>query len=128
MSLAAGTGIDGLILLQRWNLPYSFFQRAHLAFQSNFKVQVKPIGDVEPLSMLSWKLGDLHSLTFSPDGKTLAAEYRQFGEVVLWGVTTHCPQHVVTVQRCHVVYLDTVPDKFYATRFPWENICIMATP
>ncbi len=100
--------------------PIHFSNGTHLAFQSDFEVKVKSVGDAEPLSVLPWELGDLHSLVFSPDGKTLAAGYRQFGGVVLWDAATHRPQHVVTEPRCHIVavYSDTTTGKFYATGFP----------
>ena len=111
--------------------PIHFSNGTHLAFQSDsdFDVQVKTVGDAEPLSVLPWELGDLHSLVFSPDGKTLAAGYRQFGGIILWDVTTDRPQRVVTEPRCHIVavYSDTVTNKFYATGFPpgesdyWSN-------
>lgn len=100
--------------------PIHFSNGTHLAFQSDFEVQVKTVGDAETLSVLPWELGDLHSLVFSPDGKTLAAGYRQFGGVLLWDVTTHRPEHVVTEPRCHIVsvYSDVVTGKFYATGYP----------
>ena len=100
--------------------PIHFSNGTHLAFQSDFEVQVKTVGDIESLSDLPWELGDLHSLVFSPDGKTLCAGYRQFGGVVLWDVATHRPQRVVTEPRCHIVavYSDTVTGKFYATGYP----------
>ena len=100
--------------------PIHFSNGTHLAFQSDFEVQVKTMGDAESLSILPWELGDLHSLVFSPDGKTLAAGYRQFGGIVLWDVTTHSPQRVVTEPRCHIVavYSDIATGKFYATGFP----------
>ena len=100
--------------------PIHFSNGTHLAFQSDFEVQVKTMGDAESLSILSWELGDLHSLVFSPDGKTLAAGYRQFGGIVLWDVTTHSPQRVVTEPRCHIVavYSDIATGKFYAAGFP----------
>ena len=100
--------------------PIHFSNGTHLAFQSDFKVQVKSVGDAEFLAVLPWELGDLHSLTFAPDGKTLAAGYRGFGGVVLWDVTTDRPQRVVTEPRCHAfaVYSDTATEKFYATGFP----------
>ncbi len=100
--------------------PIHFSNGTHLAFQSDFEVQVKSVGGTESLSTLPWELGDLHSLVFSPDGKTLAAGYRQFGGVILWDVTTERPQRVVTEPRCHIVavYSDTATGKFYATGFP----------
>ena len=100
--------------------PIHFSNGRHIAFQSDFEVQVKTVGDAESLSTLPWELGDLHSLVFSPDGQTLCAGYRQFGGVVLWDVTTHRPQRVVTEPRCHIVavYSDTATGKFYATGFP----------
>ncbi len=100
--------------------PIHFSNGTHLAFQSDFEVQVKTMGNTENLSILPWELGDLHSLTFSPDGKTLAAGCRQFGGVVLWDVTTDRPQRVVTKPRCHIVavYSDTATGKFYATGYP----------
>ena len=100
--------------------PIHFSNGSHLAFQSDFEVQVKMVGEAETLSMLPWEVGDLHSLVFSPDGQTLCAGYRQFGGVVLWDVTTHRPQRVVTEPRCHIVavYSDTATGKFYATGFP----------
>jgi WD40 repeat protein len=109
--------------------PIHFSNGTHLAFQSDFEVQVKTVGDAETLSILPWELGDLHSLVFSPDGQTLCAGYRQFGGVVLWDVTTHRPQRVITEPRCHIVavYSDTATGKFYATGFPpgesdyWSN-------
>ena len=113
--------------------PIHFSNGTHLAFQSDFKVQVKSVGDAESLAVLPWEVGDLHSLTFSPDGKTLCAGYRQFGGVILWDVTTHRPQHVVTEPRCHIVavYSDTATGKLYATGFPpgeseyWSNtLCL----
>ncbi len=113
--------------------PIHFSNGRHLAFQSDFEVQAKSVEDAEALAVLPWELGDLHSLTFSPDGKTLAAGYRQFGGVILWDVTTHRPQHVVTEPRCHIVavYSDTVTGKLYATGFPpgesdyWGNtLCL----
>ena len=109
--------------------PIHFSNGAHLAFQSDFEVQVKTVGNTEDLSILPWELGDLHSLVFSHDGKTLAAGYRQFGGVILWDVTTHRPQRIVTEPRCHIVavYSDITTGKFYATGFPpgesdlWSN-------
>lgn len=100
--------------------PIHFSNGQHLAFQSDFEVQAKTVGDAEPLSILPWELGDLHSLVFSPDGKTLCAGYRQFGGVVLWDVATHRPQRAVTEPRCHIVavYSDTATGKFYATGYP----------
>ncbi len=100
--------------------PIHFSNGTHLAFQSDFEVQVKSVGGIEPLAILPWELGDLHSLVFSPDGQTLCAGYRQFGGVVLWDVATHHPQRVVTEPRCHIVavYSDTATGKFYATGFP----------
>ena len=100
--------------------PIHFSNGSHLAFQSDFEVRVKSVGDAESLSMLPWEVGDLHSLVFSPDGQTLCAGYRQFGGVVLWDVATHRPQRVVTEPRCHIVavYSDTATGKFYATGFP----------
>ena len=103
--------------------PIHFSNGTHLAFQSDFEVRAKTVGDAETLSILPWEVGDLHSLTFSPDGKTLAAGYRQFGGVILWDVATHRPQRVVTEPRCHIVavYSDTSTGKFYATGFPPEE-------
>ena len=109
--------------------PIHFSNGTHLAFQSDFEVRVKTVGDAAILSVLPWELGDLHSLVFSPDGETLAAGYRQFGGVILWDVTTDYPQRVVTEPRCHIVavYSDTATGKFYATGFPpgesdyWSN-------
>ena len=103
--------------------PIHFSNGTHLAFQSDFEVQVKSVERTEPLSLLPWELGDLHSLTFSPDGKTLAAGYRQFGGVILWDVATHRPQRVVTEPRCHIVavYCNTVTGNFYAAGFPPED-------
>ena len=100
--------------------PIHFSNGTHLAFQSDFEVQVKTVGNAEPLSMLPWELGDLHSLVFSSDGKTLCAGYRQFGGVILWDVTTHLPQRAVTEPRCYIVavYSDTATGKLYATGFP----------
>ncbi|MDE0636204.1 MAG: WD40 repeat domain-containing protein [Candidatus Poribacteria bacterium] len=100
--------------------PIHFSNGTHLALKSDFEVQVKTVGDAESLSILPWELGDLHSMVFSPDGKTLCAGYRQFGGVVLWDVTTHRPQRVVTEPRCHIVavYSDTATGKFYATGYP----------
>ena len=100
--------------------PIHFSNGTHLAFQSDFEVQAKTVGGAEPLSILLWELGDLHSLVFSPDGKTLCAGYRQFGGVILWDIATHRPQCVVTEPRCHIiaVYSDTVTGKFYATGYP----------
>ena len=103
--------------------PIHFSNGTHLAFQSDFEVQAKTVGDAETLSILPWELGDLHSLVFSPDGKTLAAGYRQFGGVVLWDVATHRPQRVITEPRCHIVtvYSDTSTGNFYAAGFPPED-------
>ena len=100
--------------------PIHFSNGTHLAFQSDFEVQAKTVGDAEPLSILPWELGDLHSLVFSPDGKTLCAGYRQFGGVILWDVATHRPQRVITEPRCHIVavYSDTATENFYAAGFP----------
>ena len=100
--------------------PIHFSNGTHLAFQSDFEVKVKTVEGTEPLSILPWELGDLHSLTFSPDGMTLAAGYRQFGGVILWDVATHRPQRVVTEPSCHIVtvYSDTATGEFYATGFP----------
>ena len=100
--------------------PIHFSNGTHLAFQSDFKVQVKSVRDVEPLAVLPWELGDLHSLTFSPDGKTLCAGYRSYGGVALWDVTTHRPQRVVTEPRCSTcaVFSNTATGKFYAAGFP----------
>ena len=83
-------------------------------------MKVKTVGGTKPIARLPWELGDLHSLVFSPDGQTLCAGYRQFGGVILWDVTTHRPQHVVTEPRCHIVavYSDTATGKLYATGFP----------
>ena len=53
--------------------PIHFSNGTHLAFKSDFKIQVKTVGDAELLSILPWEQGDLHSLVFSPDGKTLCA-------------------------------------------------------
>ncbi len=104
--------------------PIHFSNGTHLAFQSDFEVQVKSVERTEPLSILPWELGDLHSLTFSPDRKTLAAGYRQFGGVILWDVATHRPKRVVTEPRCHIVavYCNTVTGNFYAAGFlPGES-------
>ena len=104
-----------------WEIfPFSFSNGMHLALKSDFEVQVKTVGGTESLSILPWELGDLHSLVFSPDGKTLAAGYRQFGGVILWDVTTDHPQRVITEPRCHIVavYSNTEPGKFYATGYP----------
>ena len=109
--------------------PIHFSNGTHLAFQSDFEVHAKTVRDAESLSILPWELGDLHSLVFSPDSKTLCAGYRQFGGVVLWDVATHRPQRVITEPRCHIVavYSDTATEKFYATGFPpgesdlWSN-------
>ena len=100
--------------------PIHFSNGTRLAFQSDFEVQVKSVGRTEPLAILPWKLGDLHSLVFSADGKTLAAGYRQFGGVVLWDVATHRPQRVITEPRCHIVdvYTDMATENFYAAGFP----------
>ena len=100
--------------------PIHFSNGIHLAFKSDFEVRVKSVGGTEKPATLPWEQGDLHSLVFSPDGKTLCAGYRQFGGVVLWDVTTHRPQHVVTEPRCHIVavYSDTATGKFYATGYP----------
>jgi len=100
--------------------PIHFSNGTHLAFQSDFEVQVKTVRDAETLSILPWELGDLHSLVFSPDGKTLCAGYRQFGGVVLWDVTTSHPQRVITEPRCHIVavYSNTATENFYAAGFP----------
>ena len=100
--------------------PIHFSNGAHLAFQSDFEVQVKTVGDAETVAILPWELGDLHSLTFSPDGQTLCAGYRQFGGVILWDVTTRHPQRAITEPRCHIVavYSNTATGKFYATGFP----------
>ena len=100
--------------------PIHFSNGTHLALQSDFEVKVKTVEGTETLSILPWELGDLHSLIFSPDGKTLAAGYRQFGGVILWDVTTDRPQRVVTEPRCHIiaVYSDTTTGKFYATGYP----------
>ena len=97
-----------------------FSNGTHLAFHSDFKLQVKSVDRAEHPAILPWELGDLHSLTFSPDGKTLAAGYRQFGGVILWDVATHRPQLAVTEPRCHIVtvYSDTATGKFYATGYP----------
>ena len=40
--------------------PIHFSNGTHLAFQSDFKVQVKSVGDAEALAVLPWELGDLH--------------------------------------------------------------------
>ena len=109
--------------------PIHFSNGRHLAFQSDFKVKVKTVGGTKPIAKLPWELGDLHSLTFSPDGKTLCAGYRQFGGVILWDVTTDRLQRVITEPRCHIVavYSDTATGNFYATGFPpgesdlWSN-------
>ena len=100
--------------------PIHFSNGTHLAFQSDFKVQVKSVEGAKPPVILPWALQDLHSLVFSPDGKTLCAGYRQFDGVILWDVTTHSPQHVVTEPRCHIVavYSDASTGKFYATGYP----------
>ena len=100
--------------------PIHFSSGIHLTFQSDFAVPVKSVGDAEPLAILPWELGDLHSLVFSPDGQTLCAGYRQFGGVMLWDVATHRPQRVVTEPRCHIVavYSDASTGKFYATGYP----------
>ncbi len=100
--------------------PIHFSNGTHLAFQSDFEVKVKTVGNTEDLSILPWELGDLHSLIFSPDGQTLCAGYRQFGGIVLWDVATHRPQRVITEPRCHIVavYSDTATGNFYATGFP----------
>ncbi len=103
--------------------PIRFSNGTHLAFQSGFEVRVKTVGDADTLSILPWELGDLHSLVFSPDGKTLCAGYRQFGGVILWDVTTDRPQRVITEPRCHIVtiYSDTSTGNFYAAGFPPED-------
>ena len=103
--------------------PIHFSNGAHLAFQSDFEVKVKSVGDAKALSILPWELGDLHSLVFSPDEKTLAAGYRQFGGVMLWDVASHRPQRVITEPRCHIVtvYSDTTTGKFYAAGFLPED-------
>ncbi len=100
--------------------PIHFSNGTHLALKSDFEVQVKSVEDAETPSILPGELGDLHSLTFSPDGKTLCAGYRSFGGVILWDVTTHCSQRVVTEPRCSTcaVYSDTATGKFYATGYP----------
>lgn len=100
--------------------PIHFSNGTHLALQSDFEVKVKTVDGTEPLAILPWELGDLHSLVFSPDGQTLCAGYRQFGGVILWDVATHRPQRVITEPRCHIVavYSDTATGKFYATGFP----------
>ena len=100
--------------------PIHFSNGTHLAFQSDSEVQVKTVGKTNPLAVLPGEHGDLHSLVFSPDGKTLCAGYRQFRGVVLWDVTTHRPQRVVTEPRCHIVavYSNTATGKFYATGYP----------
>ena len=103
--------------------PIHFSNGTHLAFQSDFEVYVKTVGNTEKLSKLPWELGDLHSLTFSPDGKTLAAGYRQFGGVMLWDVTNGHPQRVITEPRCHIVavYSNTATGNFYAAGFLPED-------
>ncbi len=100
--------------------PIHFSNGTHLAFQSDFEVQVKTMVGTEPLSILPWEPGILHSLTFAPDGKTLCAGYRGFGGVILWDVTTHRPQPVVTDPRCFTteVYSNAATGKFYATGYP----------
>ncbi|MCG9126986.1 WD40 repeat domain-containing protein [Candidatus Poribacteria bacterium] len=100
--------------------PIHFSNGTHLAFQSDFEVHAKTVRGTESLAVLPWEIGDLHSLVFSPDGNTLCAGYRQFGGVILWDVTTHRPQHIVTEPRCHIVavYSDTMTGKYYATGFP----------
>ncbi|RKU25401.1 hypothetical protein C6497_16200 [Candidatus Poribacteria bacterium] len=110
--------------------PIQFSTGTHLAFKSEFEVKVKTVGGTEPIATLPWEVGDLHSLIFSSDGKTLCAGYRQFGGVILWDVATHRPQHVVKEPLCHIVtvYSDSATSKFYATGFPpgeseyWDNI------
>ncbi len=52
-------------------LLFTFTNGMHLTLKNDFEVQVKSVGDVELLTILPWELGDLHSLTFSSDGKTL---------------------------------------------------------
>ena len=104
--------------------PIHFSNGTHLALQSDFEVRVKTVEGAESLAVLPWELGDLHSLVFSPDGQTLCAGYRQFGGVILWDVTTHRPQRVVTEPRCHIVavYCNTVTGNFYAAGFlPGES-------
>ena len=109
--------------------PIHFSKGTHLAFKSNFEVKVKTVVGTKPIATLPWEVGDLHSLVFSPDGKTLCAGYRQFGGVILWDVATHRPQHVVKEPLCHIVtvYSDSETGKFYATGFPpgeseyWDN-------
>ncbi len=99
---------------------FHFSTGAHLALKSDFEIKVYSVGDAEPLSILPWELGDLHSLVFSHDGKTLCAGYRQFGGVILWDVATHRPQRVAIEPGCHIVavYSDTTTGKFYATGYP----------
>ena len=99
---------------------FHFSTGAHLALKSDFEIKVKTVGEAETLSMLPWELGDLHSLTFSLDGKMLAAGYRQFGGVILWDVTTHRPQRVVTEPCCETsaVFSNAYTGKLYASGFP----------
>ncbi|MCG9128764.1 WD40 repeat domain-containing protein [Candidatus Poribacteria bacterium] len=100
--------------------PIHFSNGTHLAFKSNFEVKVKSTLDTDTPILLPWELGDLNSLTFSPDGMTLAAGYRQFGGVILWDVATLRPQRVVTEPSCHIVnvYSDATTGNFYAAGFP----------
>ena len=100
--------------------PIHFSKGTHLAFKSDFEVKVKTAGGTKPIVTLPWEVGDLHSLVFSHDDKTLCAGYRQFGGVILWDVATHRPQHVVKEPLCHIVtvYSDSATGKFYATGFP----------
>ena len=109
---------------------FHFSTGAHLALKSDFEIKVKTVENAETLSILPWELGDLHSLVFSPDGKTLAAGYRQFGGVILWDATTHSPQRIITEPRCETsaVFSNTYTGKLYTSGFPpgefdyWDNI------
>ena len=105
--------------------PIHFSNGKHLALKSDFNVQVKSVGGTEDISILPWELCDLHSLTFSPDGKTLCAGYRGFGGIILWDISTHHPQRIVTEPRCCTieVYSNSVTGKFYATGYlPGESL------
>ena len=113
-----------------WEIyPRSFSHGTRLALKSEFEVQVKTVGDTESLSILPWEQGDLHSLVFSPDGKTLVAGHRQFGGTILWDVTTHRPQRVISEPRCETSTVFAYPstEKLYAIGYPpgesdyWSN-------
>ncbi len=103
--------------------PIHFANGKHLAFKSDFEVKVKIMSETEPISIIPWEQGFPHSLTFSPDGKTLATGYRDFGVITLWDVTSHRPKRVITQPNCETsaVFSNASTEKLYITGFPPEQ-------